>query len=193
MAYSIIQPPFTLKFSEMSKQELKEYAAWYQSSIPKRLSELEAAVKQTPRFEAWTGNFRPESLDQLGEWFAKQVDVRSRTDEEIEEIAERLSFPIELPDEELTNKTFSVAMDVGMYLAKSLKESHPHLEWQQFFGNKKSVDYGQPVLADFGPVAFNPTQIAVTTAYAIADRKQTGKRLREIFDYWSKQATEGKP
>ncbi len=59
MVQSIIQPPFTLKYSEMSKQELKEYAVWYQSSIPKRLSELEAAVKQTPSFEAWIENFRP--------------------------------------------------------------------------------------------------------------------------------------
>ena len=37
MKYQIIQPPFTLKFREMSKEELKEYYKWFMAVMPNRI------------------------------------------------------------------------------------------------------------------------------------------------------------
>jgi hypothetical protein len=189
MPYEIIQPPFTLKFREMSKQELADYAAWFHGIVDERLSELEAAVRATSGYESWTATSKPESLETLGEWFAGEVKTRPRTPEEMAELNSRGDFLMSTPGVgvDLTNRTFSLAIDVGMYVARTFEHSYPQLSWEQLLDNKKFADYGQPVLTGFGPVPLNPVRIAVTMAYGLAFGKQTGKRLREIFDYWSNQ------
>ncbi len=186
MTYATIQPPFTLKFREMSKKELKDYFAWFQDILPQRLEELTSAVKQMPKFETWKADFTPASLDQLGEWFATQVETRPRTEEEIQEIQDRSSFPIEIPGEDLTNRTFSLAMDIGMYLSQVFLKNHPTVRWDQQFGNKKFVDYGQPVLVGFGAVPFNPVRMIVTLAYGVVSKRENGNGLRELYAIWSK-------
>lgn len=189
MTYATIQPPFTLKFREMSKKEIKEYFAWFHNVLPRRLDELANAVNQTPGFEAWVADFTPASLDQLGEWFTTQVETRLRTKDELEEIRDRSFISIDIPTEELTNRTFSLAMDVGMYLSQVFLKTHPTLQWEQQTGNKKYADYGQPVLVGFGPVPLNPVRLLVTLAYGVANKKKTGKRLRELYEIWAKMIT----
>jgi hypothetical protein len=56
----------------------------------------------------------PESLERLGDWFAGNVETRTKTGEEIEAIKAKLTFPIDVPGEQLTNRTFSLAMDIGL-------------------------------------------------------------------------------
>jgi len=187
MPYRTIQPPFTLRFREMSKQELKQYFRWFFDVFPQRITELAEAVRQSSGFEAWQPDQSPSSLDALGEWFAVEAEARQRTPSERKEVANRSSYPIEVPNEELTNRTFSLAMDIGMYLAQVLLKNFPSLRWEQPLGDKNFADYGQPVLVGFGPVPLNPVRIAVTLAYGLISNKQTGKRLREIYDYWSRQ------
>jgi hypothetical protein len=86
--------------------------------------------------------------------------------------------------EELTNRTYSLAMDVGMYFSQVLIKNHPSLRWELPTHNKKFADYGQPVLVGFGRVPLNPIRIAVVLAHGIAAKKQ--ERLRELYDYWSR-------
>ena len=186
MSYQIIQPPFTLVFREMSKKELKAYYEWFHKVLPERIQILISAIKSTPGYESWEPDCSPQSLEALGEWFLGQVETRPRTQEEIDTIQSRSQFPINIPGEELTNKTFSLAMDIGMYVSQVFLKSHPSLQWSQPFGNKRFVDYGQPVLSGFGKMGFNPVRMMVTLAYSFSDRSKTGGRLREIYDYWSK-------
>lgn len=187
MSYAIIQPPFTLKFREMSKKELRDYFHWFIESMPDRIRELTAAVQQTPGFEAWQADKTPFSLDMLGEWLAGQVEERPRTLEEIQEIKSRSSFPIDISEKELTNKTFSLAMDVGMYVSQVFLKNHPSLRWDQVFGNKKYVDYGQPVLIVFAPAPFNPVRMIVTLAYGLVNKTRGGRPLRDIYDIWAQK------
>ena len=184
MAYETIQPPFSLNFREMTKGQFKDYFDWFQEILPQRLDGLEQAVKTTLGFEGWTPDFSPTSLDRLGEWFAEQVETRRRTDDEILKLEDRVSMPMEVSEEDLTNRTFSLAVDVGMYLTQVLLKSHPTLRWDQQFGNKKDVDYGQSVLVRFGPAPFNPVRLTVTLAYGIASEKKSGKGLRDLYDVW---------
>ena len=129
----------------MSKKELKDYHQWFMDTLPKGINELADAVRRTPGFETWQPDCTPSSLDILGEWFAAHVEKRERTDEEIEQIKNRLTFPMEIPREELTDRTFSLAVDVGMYFSQVLLKNHPSLQWDQPFGGKLHIDYGQPV------------------------------------------------
>ena len=188
MSYATIQPPFTLKFREMSGQELKDYFRWFCDALPERVREMASTVNQSSGFEDWKPDGSPASLELLGNWFASQVETRPRSTEELQAIKARSTIGLDASGDELTNRTFSLAMDIGMYLATVLLAQHRHLKWHQPIDDKKFVDYGQPVLVGFGAVPLNPVRILVTLSYGIASKKQGGRRLRELYDYWSKQA-----
>jgi hypothetical protein len=191
MAYEIIQPPYTLKFREMSKTELKGYFRWFLDAIPERLDELANTVRQTIGFETWQPDCTPPSLDMLGEWLATQVETHERTEEELKEIKSRSPCPIVVSERELTNRTFSLAMDTGVYLSQVFLRNHPLLRWSQEFGSKTYVDYGQPVLIEFDPSPLNPVRMLVTQAYGLVSKDRAGKDLRKVYDYWSKQVRPG--
>lgn len=186
MTYAIIQPPFTLEFPKMPKAELEGYFQWYFDAIPERVGQLTEAVRRTEGFDNWQADKTPDSLGDLGEWFANQIETRRRTSEELVEIEAQLKYPVEVPDEQLTNRTFSLAMDVGMYFGQVMESNHPFVRWDQPFKDKKFIDYGQPVLVGNGRVPLNPVRIAVVLAYALARKTQSGGRLRELYDVWSK-------
>ena len=181
-SYKILQPPFTLKFWEMSKTELKQYNGWFIGIIPERVRELSRALVQSSTEEDCRLDLTVKSLDCLGAWFATQVEVRRRSPEEVTSSDSSLNEAWQL-----TNRTFSLAMDVGMYLSQVFLHQHPALRWDQPFGNKKFIDYGQPVLVPFeGNVPLNPIRLVVTLAYAIAKKTKTGKGLRDLYEIRSK-------
>jgi hypothetical protein len=189
VSYAIIQPPFTLKFREMPKSELQAYAAWFHEVMPARIAELTKAVKSTPGHEEWEADETPESLERLGRWFETQVETRKRSDEEMEEIRSSLKFPIDIPEEELTNKTFSLAMDIGMYFGKVILKNVPGTRWDQVLKPKNDADYGQPVVAGSGFDVLNPVRIAVTLAYGFAAKERSGSRLGELYEVWREELT----
>jgi len=173
----------------MSKGELSDYARWFHGIADERMSELAAAVRATPGCESWVATFKPESLQSLGEWFANSIETRPRTPDELAELKLRGDLLLSGYDVDLTNRSFSLAVDVGIYLARTFERAYPHLVWKQFLDDRRFADYGQPVLTGFGQVPLNPVRIAVTLAYGLASGKRTGNRLREIYDYWSNRVS----
>lgn len=193
MSYHVIQPPFTLKFVEMSKKELREYFEWFLKIVPERIRELSEYVRQTPGYEDWSPDYSRESLNSLGNWFQAHVETRPRTPDEIEELTSQTKWRFPVGDRELSNATFSLSMDIGMYLTQVFLGNHLHLKWEQPMRAKRFIDYGQPVLVGFGPAPFNPVRMLVTLAHGLAKKKHDGGRLLEIYDYWSVLAEKGKP
>jgi hypothetical protein len=185
MSYNPSNPPFTLKLRDMSKTGLDRYYQWFMDELPHRVSELKATVKLSSGFETWEADYTPVSLDTLGDWFASQIETRSRSRREVRSIQNRIGLPVDISHEQLTNRTFSLAMDVGMYFGQVLTKNHPTLRWEQPLNDKKFVDYGQPVLVGFSNAPLNPIRIAVVFAQSIASKKQTGSRLRELYNVWS--------
>ena len=182
--YSLIRPPFrTLKFAEMTKEELREYNRWFHDVLPHRIGELTATLNSSAGFEGWKPSYTPESLNSLGDWFASQVETRPHTRDELERI------PPHIRDwtsgGELTDRTISLAMDMGMYLSQVFLRNNSSLTWDQIFGSKRFVDYGQPVLVGFGKVPFNPLRMMITLAYGLASKSKDGQGLRSIYDIWS--------
>jgi hypothetical protein len=195
--YKIIAPPFTLKFKEMSKEELDDYNKWFMEQIPERLSVLTRTVKRTPGFEDWEMDYLPESLDKLGEWFARQVETREQTKKESEALYAKVPAQFQgmkFDSWDLTNKTFSIAIDIGMYLSQVFLRDIPKLKWQHTTkGSRNWIDYGQPVIAGFERFqndVFNPVRMMVVLAYKIAEGRDTGAGLRELFEMWKKFALE---
>lgn len=185
MTYSVIQPPFTLKFREMPKPELKAYFEWFTKVLPERIAGLEVEVRRSSAHSTWRADFSPESLEALGEWFGSQVETRAKNDEEVEAVKSKLTFPIDVPGEQLTNRTFSLAMDIGMYFSHVILKNLDGTKWDQPLRNEKFADYGQPVIMGFGSVPLNPVRIIVMLAYGIMRKKQGGGRLRDLYDTWA--------
>lgn len=187
--YDPISFSFALNFDEKSKKELKPYYAWFTSIIPERLGVLTNTVKATPGVEDWKPDFTPESLNELGRWFANNVQTRLRTDEEKEEIYRRAPQwfrAVSIESKELTDDTVSLAVDVGMYLSQVLLKNNETLFWDQHLARKDDVDYGHAVLRGFGKLHFNPVRMAIALAYGIVHGRRTGDGLREIYDIWVK-------
>ena len=187
LTYRDIQPPFaTLRFREMSQRDLKEYSRWFHEVAPQRIAELAEAVKQSVGYEHWFPNYTPDSLDGLSRWLATQVSTRSKTEDESRESVERLPHPEYESNQQLTDRSISLAFDIGMFLSEVLLRNHPSLKWGQLFGSRKSIDYGQPVLLGFrGKVPFNPVRMLTTLEYGLTRGSKTGNELREIYDIWS--------
>lgn len=189
MSYLIIQPPFTLDFPRMSKSELADYRQWFLDVLPKRIRILEEAVQATPKYEHWRADETPESLNIFGEWFATQIETRVRTSDELAqprlqvESQFRDALPVQLW--ELTNRTYSLAMDGGMYLGEVMLRTHPaRLQWGQDLRDKRFADYGQVLIVGTGVVSMNVVDFVVAIAKNLV--RETGKRdLRAIYDIWS--------
>ncbi|MEH2500319.1 hypothetical protein V1294_006798 [Bradyrhizobium sp. AZCC 1678] len=80
-------------------------------------SAVAADAAAGPGYESWQSDQRPASLDLLGQWFVAQIAVRPRSENEIKNIEDKTKLPIDVPGEELTDHTLSLAMDMGMYLS----------------------------------------------------------------------------
>jgi hypothetical protein len=133
---------------EMPKKELRRYYQWFMDVLPERIKELAAAVRETPGFESWQPDFTPASLDALGQWFAGQVETRSRTQGELQAIRDRLVFPMDIPAEELTNRTFSLAMDIGMYFSQVLMKNYRPSNGNSHLATKGSLIMANHVSSD---------------------------------------------
>ncbi|MBI3447897.1 MAG: hypothetical protein HY049_03095 [Acidobacteria bacterium] len=188
MSYSTIQPPFTLKFREMSAKELKDYNAWFHEVLPGRLVELRDEVRRTPALASWEADGTAASIDALGHWLATQVQTRSRTQGEKDAITGAAPW-LDVPETELTNRSFSLAFDAGMCFGAAILRARPNARWEQELGKKRDAEYGQPVIVGLGATTLNPIRIAITLAYGIASGRRGGGRLREVYDYWVKQGS----
>jgi hypothetical protein len=183
LSYEILRPPFTLDFRNMSKDELRRYRDWFLATIPERVRQLERVVRGSPGFESWDADSSLGSLDALGEWYLAQVDRRPHTKDELERLRRQLPDWIDLPLDELTNRTFSLAFDVAAYFTQVLLHNIPDLRWEQNRRAKMSADYGQPVLVGAGPVPLNAVRIMITLAYGA--KGHTGQRLGELYRIWA--------
>jgi hypothetical protein len=189
MNYLTIRPPFTLDFPSMSKRELADYRVWFLDVLPERIRILEEAVRTTPGHDQWRADETPGSLDILGEWLASQVETRVRTSEELAQQREQVepkfreTLPVQLW--ELTNRTYSLAMDGGMYLGQVMLRTHPaRLRWDQDLKDRRFADYGQVLIVGTGVVPMNTVRFLVAIAKNVV--RKTGKRdLRAIYELWS--------
>jgi hypothetical protein len=178
-----------LNYVDVPKKELREFFRRFQSGLVTRTQILAGLVNADERFTFWTPDLTAASLEPLGAWFMSNVQSRPCTEAEKFDMAAKVPYAIDVPTSTLTDQTYSVAADVGIYFARILMRLHPHLQWQLPLGSKKFVDYGQPVLEGFpSGVLLNPVRIATNVAYGAAAGKPSASKLRELVEVWSGHA-----
>jgi len=193
MSYVVVKPPFNLRFTEMTPKELRGYAEWFHRVSPERIAGLESEVRSNPEFASWKADASPQSLEGLGAWFAGQVALRSKTPEEAAETRAIAPFPVEVSDRVLTDRTYSLAMDIGMYFGRVLANAVHGSRWEQSLKDKRSDDYGQLVLMGVGPVGLSPVQLVITFAFGLGRGTKTGAHLRHLYEVWLTMLTTGRP
>jgi hypothetical protein len=194
MYYSLLVPPTSRPRRELTRKEAREYFEWFVDQIPRRIEILERAVKTSVdnQFESWSANKTPASLDVLGPWFARHVEKEPVSEEfkedwslELEKIEAKYRPIFDVPQWTLTNRTYSLIHDVGMYLGEVFREHSPILEWQLDTKYKRSVDYQEPVLAapgmDYG---INPVRLVHVIALGFTDGTKPPSALHKVFDTW---------
>jgi hypothetical protein len=172
----------------MKKKEIEVFFKWFMAIIPERIKMLTQAVQATPSYESWKPDYSPDSLSVLGEWFAANIQTRRRTMEEKDEIyqdAPGWFRQVDIRNEELNNRTLSLAIDVGIYLSQVFLKNNPSISWHLYNGSKKDINHGQPVLKGFGDKSLNPTHLMITLAYGLADGSHNSSRLRELYNIWN--------
>jgi hypothetical protein len=189
MGYNLVRPPPPCRpFRERSKNELKEYFTWFFAVMGERIRQLTMAVRETQGYQIWRDDYSPSSLESLGGWFEGQVDTRLLSQEEMNGIADSYKFPVLIPMSEytLTERTYSLASDLGMYFGRVLEKNHPSLKWEHELRSRRFADYGQPVLRGFGDVPLNPIRITIVLAQGIAAKKKPGRSLWELYKVWER-------
>jgi len=188
IGYKIIQLPYPLNFKEMSKHQAQGYLQWFREQIPERIQILFHYIKLSPGYEDLEPDLTPSSLEKLGKWFVEHVSIRKGTQAEIEFIyanAPEWFRQIEIPEYELTEQTFSLSMDIGMYVSQVLEKNIKGLHWEVGAKPIKNVDFQQPVLSGLGKLVFNPVHIIITYAYGIVNHNKGSERLKELYEIWA--------
>ena len=185
MTYSNINPPFTLKFREMPKAELRSYFSWYLEQIPSRVDALQRLVRESEGRNHWNADRTPASLVDLGAWFADNIEVYPANNNDEDSLSSEPFVPKIHTDTELTTKTLSIAVDIGMYISQILISEIKSLQWAQSLQTKSDIDYGQPVLTKFRAAPFNPSRMIITLAYGLRDRTRSRSDLKRLFDTWA--------
>jgi len=122
--------------------------------IPERIRILARAVQTTPGFEAWTPDLTPESLLPLGQWLSRVVRTTTSSEPEIGKLFAESPKWVHLwiRDWDLTDETFSICCDIGMYLSQMLIARIPDLSWGI---GKTALNRNQPAVRGIGKVDFN--------------------------------------
>jgi len=190
MPYEHISAPLPVPLQEMSKKQLRAFAAWYHDISADRISQLIKTVHGTPFFNVWNPDYSPESLKILGEWLRSQVGMRPHTDAEMRAQRKGLPPDIEVPEETLDDYSVSLIFDVSMYLGQVWIKNHPTLFWKQNITAKKYAFYGHPIIGGFGKTEFSPIHMVKVLTFGLADETYSKDRLYELYGIWKKYIVE---
>jgi hypothetical protein len=191
--YPIIQPPFTLIFHEMSKQELKDYYDWFMAQREVRIAILCEAVNEPHISKPWRADGSVESLGYLGEWLLKHVTTRKNGADESKEVTFSNGFTIQVQDWTLTNQSYSLAYDAAFYFSKVMQQNLPFLKWTVHLKNKKHVDYGQPALQGNNQMALEPLRIMTVLMFSYAKGSREAAGLKELYYIWEEVLSKPNP
>ena len=175
---------FDVGLGDASIEAIRDYGAWFRRLLPDRVAELTSEVRQTADLAKWEADHTPDSLRALEVWFATRVETRPRSADELDAIRRRLALPIELPKETLTDRTRSLATDLGMYFGEVVLKNVPGTRWEQVTkGSRRFIDYGQPVVVGTGKVPLNPLRVITMTAWRVAGGGVAD--LADLYGTWS--------
>ena len=185
--YRIITFPFSGNVKELSKDGANQFFNWYLQQIPIRITQLFEFIIKTTGYDKWIPDNSSDLLIPLGQWFSQKISTRDRTPFEIDEIYSKLGkFQglIPIPKSVLSQESYSLAIDLGMYLSQILINNVPGLHWELVTKPKNDAFYNHPVLKLTGKMMCDPVHLTIIYAGGLNDGSYKPIRLKEISDIW---------
>lgn len=191
--YQLNLPP---DFESLDKKQAGEYLTQYVRAIPKRVKQLEGIVRSERSFSAWKAIGTKEAMTKLGQWLKKHTRTRKLTRVEMEQQQALFQEPpwnqalesgsLNLDDWTLDERSLSLAMDTGIYFAKSLLEVNPEIPWK-VEQNKSAVYYRRPILAISKGSQLSPTSIGEVLVMKLVERAPDNE-IWDGFQHWREEA-----
>lgn len=194
MEYEMLVLPIKKPFRSLNNDEAHVYFNWFMQRIPPRRTVLENAVRTSGNLDhhLWEANLTINSLDFLGRWFSENAELYTYSDNEKAEIFGDLDArkkAVVMTDTTLTESTFSIATDVGMYLGEVLRTNLVGIKWKLLTRPRKHIDFHQPILEGFQPgYTCNPVAISIALASKYAWGSAEPADLINKFYSWKKLA-----
>ena len=119
-----------------------------------------------------------EELKLYAKWFEENVETEKLSEEEYKEKRAAVPDYIEIQDWDITIKTRSLAVDIGIYFGEVFIKNHEGLKWEQYFSRSKyDMDIGHMVIKGFGKDVLNSIWIIYVLASGLA------KKTKKVQDY----------
>lgn len=176
--------PIDFDFSSKTVAELKLYSVWFFENKNERINQLLELININNNNKPIILDFNISSLVPLGKWLVKNVKVEKLS--EVEFIAKRNSIPsyIELNDWDLSIKTRSILVDIGIYFGEVVIKNNSGCEWKQYFSKiKDDVDNGHLVI-NIGKDRMNPIWLLYIIGLKIADGNENNEILLNLYETW---------
>jgi hypothetical protein len=186
--YKVIDDlPIGFNFNNRSENELKAYKEWFIRNKEKRLEELAKAVTADDGVSKDLKlDFSEESLIELGRWLKDNVSIEKLSPEAYDRKRKSVPSYIDINDWDLTVRTYSLLVDIGIYWGEVFIKEFPKLKWTQFISKiKDDADHGHMVIRGFGKKdVFNPIRVMAMLGLSLADNSQGSERLHQLHLVW---------
>ena len=121
----------------------------------------------------------------LGKWFEENVETEKLSEEEYKEKRAAVPDYIEIQDWDITIKTRSLAVDIGIYFGEVFIKNHEGLKWEQYLTRSKyHMDKGHMVIKGFGKDMLNSIWRLYIIANSLAGKTDTGEIVYELYNVW---------
>ena len=184
--YKIIDNlPFGFDFHNRSRKELMKYSEWFYQNKEQRMFELNRAIQQFTG-KMWQQDYSINSLAELNVFLLNSIKSENLSKQELEEKKKRVPTYITIQDWDLTVKSRSLLVDVGIYWGEVIIYNNNSLHWEQFFSrNKNDNDYGHMVIMLKNSQRINPIWLMYIQGLKIIKGTVSQTFLNDLYSIWT--------
>lgn len=166
------------------KDIIKPYEDWFFENKDHRIKTIEKYIRTFAGFESLQMDFSINSLSEIGKWLETSIKSEQMPEEEYRRL--RSAYPPEIDIEkwDLTDLSYSILYDVGVYFGESIIHQFPNLKWMQYISaSKLNVDVGHMVMqTKYKNCPMNPIWLIRILGFKLIDKKKDGNLLIELFN-----------
>lgn len=155
--YQLFTLPHGFGFDRLTRSQARENLRAMMERFDFRKSMLQDLVRQT--LPDWSADMNDGSLVTLGEWFVRQMQAIPMTEDqmraELRHVPSEHAFIVR-SHIRLTPRSYSIAVDTGVYVGECIRSRAPIFGWTIGSGPQSYVNYNQPILTADGMDEFNP-------------------------------------
>lgn len=167
-----------------NKNIIKPYENWFLENKEYRIKTLENYIRTFTGFESLQMDFSINSLAEIGRWLETSIKSEMMPEEEYEQLRSLYPPEIDIEKWDLTDLSYSILYDVGIYFGESIIHQFPNLKWMQYLSTSKlNVDIGHMVIqTKYKNCPMNPIGLIRILGLKLIEKKENGNLLIELFN-----------